>query len=208
MTITRLVRGVRNPNKVAIYVDSKYTFSVLDNILFRENLYVGKEINQKDIDYLKSIGERQELKNKVLNLIEKRPRSEWEVVNYLKNRTTPEETVELVEELKQDKYINDHDFAIWWIDQRQTFTNKSIGVIRQELLKKQINKEIIESELEKIDKETDLESAYELLIKKKKQIEYKNLEPKKLDQKLITYLQGKGFDWETVNQVINKLKEN
>jgi len=204
MVITRLVRGVRNPQKIAIYVDSKYTFSVLENILSNENLYVGRELKQNDIDRLRSISERQEVKNKVLNLVAIRPRSEWEVSNYLKNRIASEETQKLIEELKADDYIDDRNFTIWWIDQRRTFTNKSIGAIRQELIKKRIDKEIIESELEKIDKVTDLDAARTLLTKKKKLLEHKNLNSRELNQKLMAYLQGRGFDWETINQVINQ----
>lgn len=204
MVITRLVRGVRNPQKIAIYVDSKYTFSVLENILSNENLYIGRELKQNDIDRLRSISERQEVKNKVLNLIAIRPRSEWEISNYLKNRIASEETQKLIEELKADDYIDDRNFTIWWIDQRRTFTNKSIGAIRQELIKKRIDKEIIESELEKIDKVTDLDAARTLLTKKKKLLEHKNLNSRELNQKLMAYLQGRGFDWETINQVINQ----
>ncbi len=208
MVITRLVRGVRNPQKIAVYVDSKYTFSVLEYILTNENLYIGKELSEKELESIKSVSKNQEIKNKVIALISRRPRSEKEVIDYLRNRVDVEAIPSLISELKEKDYINDQSFANWWIDQRKTYTNKSKNIIRQELVKKGIARDIIDSQLENIDESDDLQSAKELLTKKKRLLEHKNLEKRELDQKLITYLQGRGFTWEIIKKVLDNDENN
>lgn len=203
MQVTKLARGIRNPEKVALYIDSKYTFSVLDTILSSEDIYVGKRVTDIDLEKLQSLNQKQEIKNKVLALIARRPRSEFEVKTYLRNRLTEEETLELITNLKESNYINDTEFTKWWIEQRRTFTTKSTNFIKQELIKKGIDKNIIEDSLEEEDPEIDINKAKKLLEKKIKVLSSKNLNKQELNKKLISYLQNRGFNWETIKQVIN-----
>lgn len=203
MQVTKLARGIRNPEKVALYIDSKYTFSVLDTILSSEDIYVGKRVTDIDLEKLQSLNQKQEIKNKVLALIARRPRSEFEVKTYLRNRLTEEETLELITNLKESNYINDTEFTKWWIEQRRTFTTKSTNFIKQELIKKRIDKNIIEDSLEEEDPEIDINKAKKLLEKKIKVLSSKNLNKQELNKKLISYLQNRGFNWETIKQVIN-----
>lgn len=203
MVITRLVRGVRNPQKIAIYVDSKYTFSVLEYILTNEKLYIGREITEGEIERIKSTSKNQETKNRVIALISRRPRSEKEVLDYLKNRVPSEEIDPVINDLKEKDYINDQQFTKWWVDQRRTFTNKSKNIIRQELIKKGISKDLITQELDSVDEDSDIESARELVKKKKRLLEHKDLEGRELNQKVITYLQGKGFTWDVIKKALD-----
>lgn len=205
MTITRLVRGVRNAQKIAIYIDSKYTFSVLENIVIDENLFIGKEISKKELDRLQNLAKNKELINKVINLVSLRPRSEKEITQYLGRKIDNDELSELIEELKEKGHIDDTKFALWWIDQRTTFRNKSVNEIKSELLKKGIRNDIIEESLEQSGLEdNELESAKNLAEKKKKSLTHKKLTNEQMSVKIQQYLLGKGFRWEIINKALEE----
>ncbi|KKR23766.1 MAG: Regulatory protein RecX, partial [Candidatus Daviesbacteria bacterium GW2011_GWB1_39_5] len=79
-----------------------------------------------------------------------------------------------------------------------------IRAIKSELFQKGIDKEIIE----KVISDTRYEISEEELAKQalEKKIKYwKNLDPKKLYQKSIEFLLRKGFDYEVVKSVIEKV---
>lgn len=208
MKITRLVRNVHNKEKIAIYIDSKYTFSVLESILASESLYVGKDITQSEIDDLRDLGEYKLLKQKVLKLISLRPRSEAEIRKYLQKRTTEEIIGKLINDLIESSDIDDAAFAKWWIDQRRTFTNKSAYEIKTELRKKGLSEESTRSiNIDANEHTNEISSAKELIVKKKSALQHKNFEKKVLDMKIKTFLSRKGFGWDTINQALSEIED-
>jgi regulatory protein len=208
MKITRLVRNVHNTEKIAIYIDSKYTFSVLESILASESLYVGKDITQSEIDDLKNLGEYKLLKQKVLKLISLRPRSEAEIRTYLQKKTTEDMMQRLINELVETKEIDDEAFAKWWRDQRRTFTNKSAFEINIELRKKGLSQESTRaSNYDPNEELNEVNAAKELIKKKNNALQHKNYEKNVLEMKVKTFLQRKGFSWDTINQAMSEIED-
>ncbi len=208
MKITRLVRNVHNKEKIAIYIDSKYTFSVLESILASESLYVGKDITESELDNLRRLGEYKLLKQKALKLISLRPRSESEIRKYLQKKTSEDMIGKLVSDLVETKDIDDNAFAKWWKDQRRTFTNKSAFEIKTELRKKGLSEESTRDANEDAnEQQVEINSAKELIIKKKSALQYKNYEKTVLETKVKTFLLRKGFSWETINQAMSEIED-
>lgn len=205
MKITRLQRGMRNAQKIAIYVDSKYTFSVLESILVDEKLYIGKEVDEVDLDRIRSATESLELKVKLINLISRRPRSEQEIRQYIKKLNLKNKIESLIETLKKEGHIDDFKFSQWWIDQRTTFKNKSANEIRNELLGKGISNDIIENTLGETDlSETELTSIKLLAEKKKRLLAHKNLTKAQLNEKMMQFLLRKGFRWDIIQKALEE----
>lgn len=205
MKITRLVRNVRDKRKISIYVDSKYTFSVFESILVRYNLFSGKEVTPELLEEIQHVANISYFKDKAIGLVARRPRSIKEIRDYLSKKTDDELSEEVINSLIQDKYLDDDEFARWWIEQRLTFNNKSVREIQNELYKKGISKDIIQNQLEKIDtKDIELEKATELIQKKLVSIARKEKDKYKQKEKLIVYLQRKGYSWETIQSALTK----
>lgn len=204
MKITRLKRGVRNAQKIAIYVDSKYTFSVLESILVDENLYIDKEITEEDLDRIKDLTESLELKVKLINLISRRPRSEREIQQYLLKQNI-KDNKGIIETLKNEGYIDDTKFTEWWIDQRVAFKNRSINEIRSELLGKGISNDIIENAIGEADMtESEMKSIKLHAEKKKSLLKHKKLTTEQLNEKVVQFLLRKGFRWELIQKALEK----
>ena len=121
MVITKLVQN-KNEFLVDIYLDDKYFKTVDKNFVVEYGLSKGKSLNLDEISKL----ENQSIVNKLYNLaknrILSRPHSESEIRKYLSTKEKESTRAEMViDRLRDDNYINDKEFSIWWIDNRNTF---------------------------------------------------------------------------------------
>jgi regulatory protein len=150
---------------------------------------------------------------KALNFLSFRPRSEKEIRNYLSGKERPsfirkiipsEETIEkIISKLKEYKFLNDEEFAKWWIEQRTLIKPKAGRVIRMELKQKGIDKELVD-ELLKNEKESDFEKAKKLAEKRMPRYS-KIKEKRKVFEKLGRFLVSKGFNYDIIKEVIDQI---
>ena len=141
---------------------------------------------------------------KSINFLSFRPRSEKEIKDYLKKKKADDLTSEkIIQSLKESKFINDTDFAKWFIEQRTIIKPKAERVIRIELKQKGIAKDLIE-ELFENTSNTDLEKARQLAERRIKR--YSNLKDrKKVFERMGRYLGSKGFNYDVIKEVIDPL---
>jgi len=150
------------------------------------------------------------LYDKTLRFLSFRPRSEKEILDYLKNKTSFAKAADdqkeelsqtfdkILKKLKEYKFIDDLAFAKWFIENRK----KGKRLILLELSHKGISKEIIEEAQSLFDlakKDSDL---LEKLIDKKWKIYQRN--PEKAYEKMMGFLMRRGFDYDTVKKAIKK----
>lgn len=145
---------------------------------------------------------------RVLRFLNFRPRSEKEVREYLKNilkLNVSNMSDRIVAKLKQQKFLNDEEFAKWLVRSRTEFKPKGERFIRLELQQKGIDKRIIDTVLSDGESKTksDRELAIEVLITKKKK--FVSLEPKKRFLRAGSMLARRGFDLDTIRAAIDEV---
>lgn len=130
-----------------------------------------------------------------------RPRSEKEIIDYLTKKKIDEQIQsQIIEKLKKYNFINDIEFVNFWIEQRIKFKHKPLRAIEYELKQKGIDRNLIETAMEKFDKNVfDLENAKKLA--ERKMDFYRNLDPKKRREKVMNYLLRKGFSYDVVKKI-------
>jgi len=148
---------------------------------------------------------REKLLQKCYRYLSARNRSEKEMRDYLKKKIqrfkldNPEELIEkIIQELKEKNLIDDKKFINWWVEQRSYFKPKGLFVLKQELLQKGINRDLINQVLEE-NKIDELELAKTALRKKARVL--KGLKKEERYQKAISFLMRRGFSFETANKV-------
>lgn len=152
----------------------------------------------------------QKLRDYALRLLSFRPRSTKEISNKLKKfcakRNFPDKYVDqVIEELKQQKFLDDREFVRWWIEQRQQHRPKGAKAIKLELLQKGIDKEIISSTAEGMRNDSINEYDLAMKVVNKKLNLFKNLSREKFKIKVRDLLLRRGFDWDTIHKVIDSL---
>lgn len=146
--------------------------------------------------------------NLSLRYLSYRPRSEKEVSDYLKEKAkraeslTPEIIDQIITKLKAYKFIDDQAFIKFWFESRTKFKRKPLKVVRFELTQKGIKRSLIDDYLEDLEESLDLDLENAKSLAKKKMEFYRNIDPKKRNEKVMRYLIGKGFSYDVVKKVI------
>jgi regulatory protein len=137
-------------------------------------------------------------------LLKFRLRSENELRLRLKQKGFSEElSQDTVNFLKDKEFIDDHVFAKGWVASR---LKRPFGLrkIRQELIQKGLDKEIIENSLSQV-KEYYNESQIVGQLAQQRFSKLKNIEPLKAKARVYGYLMRRGFSPDVVSEVVKGL---
>lgn len=138
--------------------------------------------------------------NFALRYLAIRPRSIKEIRDYLLRKDFSEDDIHsAVAKLTEHNYLNDHDFALLWVQNRMRLNPKSITILRAELLKKGISKDISSSVLATISQSDQLESVIKIIDSKAHQSRYQQ------KQKIIEYLARKGYGYGLIKEALDSV---
>jgi regulatory protein len=192
MNITSIKQQVKNPERVSIFVEGKYEFSLSLDELVKYKLKNNDELDRADVKRFKKISADGKLRARALEWLMNRPHSEREFRDYLyKKKVEPEQIDSLVAEFTDKSYLDNAKFAAWFTE-LQARRGKSNRAIRAELFKKGIDRVLVDETLTAAAGD-EAERLKATLEKKRKMGRYKN-DP----QKLMQYLVAQGFSWQLV----------
>lgn len=139
---------------------------------------------------------RQKLIDYTLRLLARRPYSRSEIERklnfYLLKKNIPaqkQKIEEIITYLEEHNFVNDVDFAKWYVAQREEFHPKSKKEIAYELTLKGIERSLIEKALKDYN---EIDAIKKIAAKKK---DYPR-------EKLINYLLGHGFSWDNIKDAL------
>ena len=195
-TITKISKKIKKEGRFNIFLNGKFSFGVSEEVLLNEKLKVGLEIDAAKLEYLKSIIEKDKTMEKVLNFLAYRPRSVFEIKQYLQRKNIePVYIDEIITKLKRLGYLNDTSFARWYIEQRRSGSKRwGKKKIFMSLKNLGIENEVIEQELKASNFEiSEVENARSEARKYVKKIHEKDLY--KAKKKLSDALSRRGYSW-------------
>lgn len=194
MKITSIKQQIKNPERVSIFLDGKYSFSLSLDELLAQQLKKDNELDGVRLKRLKKLSEDGKLRMRALEWLMGRPHSAKEFKDYMwRKKADPELTKNLILEFGQKKYLSDISFGAWLVELRQR-AGKSNRQIRAELFSKGLSKEDVEIVLEG-QEENELERLRNLITKKSQIARYRD-DPTKLAK----YLVNQGFSWSDVRE--------
>lgn len=196
MKITSIKQQVRRPGRYSIFVAGKYAFSLSDTALLEKGLHTGQAVTEAEVGELQRDSADDKLYNNALAYIARRPRSRWEMEQYLQRKQcSPALAHTILNKLSNIELLDDVKFAHSWVNNRRLLKPTSRRRLAQELRAKRISDEIIEQVLgaDETDETTVLQ---ELIARKRKQARYHD------DQKLMQYLAGQGFSYGDIKAAI------
>ena len=213
LIITDIRQAVKNENRVNVFVDGKYSFSLDIAQVVDSGIKKGQKLTVEKLDEYKKASEYGKLYQRTLEWVLARPRSERETRDYLirKLKKSSSDTLpvgrvrssddifelsdKIVGTLLAKGYINDESFARYYVENR--FTKKGISSkrLRMELMKKGISRDTIDQVLEESDR-NDEDEIRKIIAKKRAKYD---------DEKLIQYLCRQGFQFETVRNLVHEM---
>ena len=188
-TITALKQQKKNLQRVSVYTDGEYTFGL--SKIVAAWLTIGQQLSDEKIVELQSLDEIEQAYQKALNFISYRPRSTKEVRDKLKKQEFPDLTIEkILTKLHEKQFLDDHRFAIEWVENRCAFKPRSRFLLRRELFQKGISEENIEQALENVD---DFEMALKAI--ENKMHRFARYDQETFRKKLLAFLSYRGFHY-------------
>ena len=205
LKITDIKQGVKNENRVNVFVNSKYAFSLDISQVVDFHIKIGLEITEAQLEEYKRASEFGKLYQRTLEWVLTRPHSTQETKDYLyrKTRTISQKTQspvsnlteishDIIERLTMKGYLNDEKFAKYYVENR--FVKKGISKkrLKLELMKKGVDGTIIDEVLSE-NSRNDEEEIKKIILKKRARYD---------DEKLVNYLVRQGFDFELARNLV------
>jgi len=207
MKVTKISAQVRDKNRINIFLDGAYRFSLDINQLVELGLKVGNEYSEEEIIALEQESQYGKLYGRTLEYVLMRPHSQKEVRDYLYRKTrdtrtktgdvrkgvSKELTERVFDRLHSKGYVNDENFARFWIENRNLRKGASLRKISAELKSKGVDGAIIESLMNQTDR-SDLEELRKVIERKRRRYDD--------DQKFMAYLARQGFRYDDIKAVL------
>ena len=220
LKITDMKQGVKNPDRVNVFVNGKFSFSLDVSQVVDLKVKVGLLLSAEKLEELRKASEFGKLYQRTLEWALTRPRSEKETRDYLYRKLRmsstgcssrpssrdsllsprsdcglPSEDIskfssEIISRLISKGYVDDKAFSEWYVENRFVKKGVSSKRLKMELFKKGISREIVD---EVLDVRDDEEEIMKIIAKKRAKYD---------DEKLIQYLLRQGFPFELVNEKV------
>ncbi len=204
--ITKIESQKKSEDRVNIYVDEKFFMAIYKELVFTFNLKKGDIIEEdnlrkilKDEMFLKG-------KNKALNILSKASQSEKKIREKLKDDFEEDTIDDVVDFLKKYNFINDNELASKIVTTNVNLNKYGKNKIKQNLYNKGLEKSSIDEALSEIDYDLEFENA--LYLAEKRYDRVKKEDPKKAYAKVANHLAYKGFSYDIIKSVLNKIFKN
>ena len=147
-------------------------------------------------------------KNCAYKLLSYRPRSTKEITQRLKDKGfTPKAICKTIEYLSELNYLNDENFAKFWIQSKIRLKPVGFSLLRYQLRQKGVAEEILEKVLSNLTRQyNEYEAAKKLATSQVNR--YRGLAPLVLKRRLYDYLCRRGFSQEAISQAIVQTTED
>ena len=205
--ITALKIQARDKDRVNVFVDGKYRFSLDISQVAELGIKTGAEFSEEELIELENESQFGKLYTRSLEYALVRPRSQRELRDYLYRKTRPVRTktgelrprvsAELTERvfnrLLEKGYLDDAKFARFWVENRNVRKGTSIRKLKTELLAKGVANEVIQQVLEGSER-SDQDELRKVIAKKARRYDD--------EQKLMAYLMRQGFRYDDVKEAL------
>lgn len=190
-------------NKIHIYVDDEYRATVDSDYWFSEKYRNYKEINEEELTELIDAVSFRRAYNKGLDFLSRRPYGTKELIKKLCEKGHEKESAQKAcDRLNELGLLNDNEFARILANDLKERKSYSIKRIKQELLFRGIDREIVENTVDSLD--NDPQKSIIILIEKK----YKNkIHDEKGKKRTVDALMRLGYSYSDIKSALNSISE-
>jgi regulatory protein len=202
-TITALTQQKRNQERVNVHLDGEFAFGL--NIVDAAGLRTGQDLSDAQIAELRDKDAVVQAVDRAVRFLSYRPRSIQEVRQNLEKHDTPPAVIDAaIERLIQLRYVDDEQFARFWVENRDNFKPRGAIALRQELRQKGIDNALVDAVLDDLLDEAD--AAYRAASARSQR--YAGSSKQVFKHKLGGFLQRRGFSYRQTSQAITQLIED
>jgi len=202
--ITAIKPQERRPKRCSIFVDGKFAAGVDGEIVLTLGLKVGQQVDEERLREMLRAEEVRRAREAALNLLAYRSRSSKEIERRLKQKGYEEDIIaDVIAGLQRVDLVNDERFASDWVSSRMAARPMGRSRLQWELRQKGVDGELIEEALREVDEDREFEAA--LGVAENRVDSGRSIEIAAEKRRLAGLLQRRGFGWETVKRVLDRI---
>jgi regulatory protein len=233
--IQRLEADPRDPDRVVVTIGPESGAALGARTLLLHIAVVAEEGLRTGLpcplDLVARLTDREEFQRhyeRALNFLAVRPRSEAEVRRKLRTKAVPPESIDaVVARLRRARYLDDAEFARYWIGERARSSPRGARLLRGELRMKGVSPSIIDQALADFEETAAAEAAAApasappgdasteepedrvtreaLTLATRKLRSYTGLDPVTFRRRMSGFLLRRGYDYAVVARVLKRL---
>ena len=205
MKIYRVVK--KGTGNVLILFDNSETLILSLEIFLKSGLKKNDEISENRFSALIKENKKFYLKQRAFRLLGRRHHSTFELKQKLFQKNHESELInDILTELMTGGYLDDKKFASVFAEEKLRTKFWGDKKLKSELIKRGIDSKIISEVLKHfISSENKTETAELLAIKKLDRLKSRKYDLLTLRKKLTTFLMAKGYDYDIIKEVSDKI---
>lgn len=194
--VTGLEIHQRDKERVRLFLDDEY---VLDLPLMEAaRLSRGQTLTDSEVDQLSDARLLQRAYDLAIRYLSYRPRSAEEVRRHLvKKKVSDTGIAKVLERLRRSGYVDDMEFARFWITNRDRFKPMGSRALQYELRQKGVDDEIVDHLLAEVDEEASAFRAAQTRMSR-----YRGTTRQAFRHKLSAMLRRRGFGEYAIRDVV------
>ena len=197
MIITKIEVQKKNKQRANLYLDGEFYCGLSCEIVVKNRLKEGSEVNTSFVDSLKNDAEKDIALSKTLNFISKSQKTQKQIKDYLTKKGFEDTIINYaLQKLEEYNFVNDEEYAKNFVK----YKTKSSGKrkILMELKQRGVCEDLAKNSVESFSK--DEENIYSVAEKylKLKERDFKT------KQKAFRFLLSKGYESENILACLNK----
>ncbi len=198
--ITSIEPQIKDKTRCSVFIDGRFYCGIKLEVAVKYRLKAGMEIDKTELDKIQLETEKVQATEKALTHISASMKTEKQLRDFLFKKGYVEAVVDyVIEKMHYYGYVNDAEYCKAYVG---GISNKSRRAIEIELLKRGVEKSVVEQALE--DYEDDDKQILLLL--------QKNLRGKQLTKenvyKACRYLVSKGYEYDAVKRACGSLEND
>lgn len=206
-TITSIRRNVKDGGRCSVFVDEVFLAACPIDVATSLGLRKGLEMTDDLERMLRKEDKRIVLRQKTYHFATYKPRTERQVRDYLIGReATPEEIDDVMAWLKEFRLLDDRVYAERFLDAARERKPLSRSMAKRTLARKGVPELIIDEVLHEQYSEDDAINAARRVASKKLRM-ISSASDKERDEKLMRFLQYRGYPWDVIRTVLHELRE-
>jgi regulatory protein len=203
--ITKIAEQKRRANRRNIYFDGAFAFGCSLNVVARFRLRVGLELTDEQVQAIQRGEVKQECFDAAMSFLQRRLHSRAELHKKLTRKEFgPAIVDDVMEDLARLGYLDDERFARTKALSASQHKRHGPRRAMAELLKAGVKGEVAQRALADVyESSSATENA--LLLAQKQAPRLRKLDPKVAKRRLVGMLQRRGFDYETIKPIVDRV---
>lgn len=206
MKVTSVEVQKNNRQRVSVFVDNEYAFSLDQTDAVVMKIKPGRELSQKDIENCIMECNFTKARDKALDILSRKPISQKQLEEKLCQKGYDKSVVfEVISEMKNLGYVNDYEYATLFLEHCRTKMWGEKKII-YEMKQKGLDDSVIRTVMSEYESDDDTEKIKEQIILKYGREDLTDI---KVKAKITRFLASRGFDFSLTERCIRlAIEEN